>query len=252
MANGNELENRSASNRMDTSENTGQADNTTLTDWTGQVGNASRKTLKRYMQALSSVCFSGVTAYYFAINGVSRRHEQRKILEQWGIQDAKTMKEQLNWLLEEGRRAQYNKIRNYLTTLSEAERQIYIASLPENSELTVETQVVNHFLRRLPEAGIAAVDYAWCAYLCQGGNRIGHLQYDEYTEYMLRLAQQAQHSYTGWDAYIIAFAAGVQFVDHQAATTYVNRSKELFNKLLYSRYSPMRRIDWNAQFLETS
>lgn len=214
--------------------------------------NVSPKKLKLYMQALSSVCFSGVTAYYSAMNGVMRRDEQRRILEQWGIQDAETMKEQLDWLLEEGRRARYNKIRNYLTAISESERPKYLASLPENSELTFQTHVVNHYLRRLPEAGIAAVDYAWCAYLCQGGHRIGHLKYDEFKQYMLQLALQAQRSYTGWDGYIFAFAAGVEFVDHQAASDYISRSKELFNKLLYSRYSPMRRIGWNAQFHETT
>lgn len=71
--------------------------------------------------------------------------------------------------------------------------------------------VVNYSLHMLPDAGIAAFDYAWCICLSRIGKRLGYLSKKEAEYYMIQAAKLAQNSYSDWHEYFLAFHIGSHF-----------------------------------------
>jgi hypothetical protein len=203
------------------------------------------KKLELYGQCLSMICLSGPASFTFPIKRKPvDRSVQRRVLENWDVKDADSLKEMLNWLLCEGRRENYERQAYYLSALPESERLRYIGSLKEE-KLRTEFSIVHYYLRRLPAGGIAAVDFAWCAFMCRAGLEFHYMGQDDYWTYLLQITRAAQRSYSGWSEYVNGFAAGVQYVDADLTFDYVSRNRPVLTKLLASPHSPYRQVDWN-------
>ncbi|MEK8130329.1 DUF1266 domain-containing protein [Paenibacillus filicis] len=209
-----------------------------------------RKKLDLYASALSAVCFSGDSMYEVAMeNKQIRRSYYRQGLDSWTsepIKNAQSLKQVLDWIDYLGRRHRFNDWTRKLSTMSEAGRERYIQSLDGHVH-KVELLIVNRYLRRLPAGGIAAVDYAWSSFLCQAGLEFNYLTRDEYYAYLLQTARNAQRDYGGWNEYVIGFAAGIQFVDRNMSTAYMEKEKSAITELLTSRHSPFEKVSWSLE-----
>lgn len=211
-----------------------------------------RQKLELYAQCLSMICLSGITSFTFPIRRKPfDRSLQRKVLDNWDVKDADSLKEMLNWLMCEGRRENYTRQAYYLSALPESERTRFIESLKEE-KLRTEFTIVHYYLRRLPPDGIAAVDFAWCAFMCQAGLTFDYMGKEDYWTYLLQIARAAQRSYSGWGEYVNGFAAGVQYVDCDPTFDYVSRNQSVLTKLLASPHSPYRQVDWNMELVRPS
>jgi hypothetical protein len=217
------------------------------------TNNAERKKIELYHRTLSMICFSGEVSYGVSINNFKMsRTQNRKEMEEWDITDSDSFERKLDWLFNQGRREKYNKQAHFLMSLSESERAVYIQSLPEDHVDKTDLTIVNYYLRRLPSAGIAAVDFAWAILICNAGLTFSYMTTEEYWTFILRIVHAAQRSYSGWGEFAASFAAGVQYIDGDTTFKYSNQKKHVITKLLGSKYSLFRQVDWNMELAQIS
>ncbi|GAB1530971.1 hypothetical protein YSY22_23930 [Brevibacillus formosus] len=76
--------------------------------------------------------------------------------------------------------------------------------------------------------------------------KLGYLQKDQAIEYMLSAARLAQQAYSGWSEYIAGFVAGIDFLIQDTSFQTAKENRSFYTKLLASRHSPMRQVDWNV------
>lgn len=207
----------------------------------------NQKDHRLYLRALSSVCFSKSGAYYYALyhENLSRR-KCLFLLKEQQITDKFALIDTIKWLLSEGKRKEFNRLRHFLFTFSESERTAYIQALPEDHQSKSKLFLVDYYSRCLSLEGIAAHDYAWCVLLSRAGLKLGYLYNDEAMEYMLSAARLAQQAYCGWSEYIAGFVAGIDFSIPDTSFRTAKENRDFYTKLLASRHSPMRQVDWNV------
>ncbi|MFG0215512.1 DUF1266 domain-containing protein [Brevibacillus porteri] len=207
----------------------------------------NQKGHRLFLRALSSVCFSKSGAYYYALyhENLSRR-TCLFLLKEKQITDKTALIDTIKWLISEGKREEFNRLRHFLFTFSESERTAYIQALPEDHQSKSQLILVDYYSRCLPSEGIAAHDYAWCILLSRAGLKLGYLQKDQAIEYMLSAARLAQQAYSGWSEYIAGFVAGIDFLIPDTSFQTAKENRGFYTKLLASRHSPMRQVDWNV------
>lgn len=175
----------------------------------------AKKQLKSYYRCISSLCVGNdfhatyLLEYEFSFinNTIMGRKFLKKELKKWDIENATDLKNTIDWLITEGRREEYNQLRNELTPLSEKTRKQYIEGHPNY----VKLYLANFGLKFLPHSGIAAYDAAWSIYLCRVGKALGLLSRREASEFMLRAAKLLQQSYESWNDFFNAFHLGSYF-----------------------------------------
>ena len=208
--------------------------------------------LHLYIRSLSAVCLKGHLAYYFTLNkygGIRESIFARKMLsnrlrKDWQIENEQVLKSKLSWLLNEGRRQEFNETRYHLLALSELDRNDYLKTLPQKSKDTSKIRIVNTFMRTLPTGGIAAFDFAQYIYLCRVGNTLRYLTNQEAQKRMINVARLIQQSYSGWNEYVTAYAAGSQFAAADTSS-YVRNNNAFIIKLFAAEDSPLRKVDWH-------
>jgi hypothetical protein len=173
----------------------------------------------------------------------------KKFLNSWDVHDSESLKQVLDWLLDKGRRYEFNQIRNYLHSIPEDDRHTYIESLPNETEEKYKTTLTNYYFRRLPAEGIAAFDYAFCILLSDHGKKLGYLNKEESWDYKVKAAGLAQKSYSSWFEYTNGFHVGVLFMgnDQASADSYVKEQQPITIKLIASRHSPFQQVKWDEK-----
>ncbi|MBD1382811.1 hypothetical protein [Metabacillus arenae] len=56
-----------------------------------------------------------------------------------------------------------------------------------------------------------------------------------------------QQTYSGWTEFVIGYELGVQFYAVETALEKFKKNKKYLQSLIYSRHSPMNKVDWNVQ-----
>ncbi|GAB1529893.1 MULTISPECIES: DUF1266 domain-containing protein [Brevibacillus] len=204
--------------------------------------------LSRYLHALSSVCLNQKRlAYYLAIHEYNRLRDtflRLRIDNRWDTGDATKTKERLTWFLEHGQRTEFDRHRHVLSTLSDANRSNYIASLKKGDLESARQLVVYAYMNRLPHAGIAAFDYAWYLIICKAGAQQSYLPKAEAVEGMLDVAKRIQLAYSSWEEYLFAYACGNLYDEAGASKNTRKATEAHILKLLTGKYSPIREFDW--------
>ncbi|MEC2076857.1 DUF1266 domain-containing protein [Metabacillus fastidiosus] len=208
-----------------------------------------QKTQRKYFAALMSMYWTGWGSYFNVINQPSSRRAAKKILKRWDVNDSETMKAVLDMLLRNERMLKDKQRRDYLSTLSEKERNAYKESFSYNNEENYEAGLTNYYFRRLPPSYIAAVDYSQCVFLSKHGQKLGYLTPEEANEYMLKASRNIQKTYSCWEEYVAACAIGIQHlcVHEHEAQIYVRKNKSMIIKMVASKHSPFRKVSFDAE-----
>ncbi|MGD8189082.1 DUF1266 domain-containing protein [Brevibacillus ginsengisoli] len=202
---------------------------------------------RRYIRGLSFVCMNGTIAYYFALFGFKRIADilyAKRHLKRWGIHNDYQLHLRLKWLLEEGNRQKYNEVKHFLSVLSETERSAYLQSISNDKEKYVKARIVNEYLRRFPEAGVIAYDYAIYLYLCQLGIASRYLDRKVTEKNMLVAARLIQQTFIGWDEYFTAYIAGERFEGLDDSCKVVQEKSHFLAQMYTKKSSPVHRIPW--------
>lgn len=225
-----------------------------------QYNRKQKKSLHTYFRCLSSACIESNTLPFYFTN-----HEFTMIRDRWlgkrffkkvlykcgNIENAQDLKQQINWFLNEGVHQEFEEYRNRLSVLSETARTHYIESSKEDPDYGKLYQA-NSGLHTLPPAGVLAHDLAWSIYLCRIGRRLGYLTKEEAWDLMIHAAKLAQQSYSGWSDYLNAFLIGRQFYasDINFSSSRSSNTVSYITSLLYSRKSPLLKLEWNHKLFE--
>ncbi|MFS0917589.1 DUF1266 domain-containing protein [Brevibacillus sp. 179-C 1.1 NHS] len=204
--------------------------------------------LKRYLHALSSVCLTQKRlAYYLAIHDYHRLRDmflRDRLHHRWDTNDAAKTQERLSWLLNHGRRSEFDQHRHRLTALSAANRVNYIESLKKGDIETARQLVVYTNMIRLPHAGIAAFDYAWSLIICKVGADQSYLPKAEALDRMLEIAKHIQFAYSSWEEFFYAYACGNQYDEAGSSKNTSKETEAHILKLLTGKYSPIHEFEW--------
>lgn len=211
---------------------------------------ASKRKLNLYLMAMTSSSFIGDPAYLKGIRNCKDLHiypesNLNELLQHWNINNSQSQMKMLYWLQDEGHRAEFNRLRHFLLALSESERNQYLYTMPEGDNRKAKLLVVNKYLRRLPEASIAAYDYALYIILCHAGGRLKHLTSDAIFPKSMEAATKAQPLYTGWDEYILACTAGMEFHSNLLDADRTAENEKAYGGLFLSKSSLLNQVDWN-------
>ncbi|HDR3649012.1 DUF1266 domain-containing protein [Bacillus sp. SM-B1] len=174
-----------------------------------------KKQVEQYFRCMSTICMDTYllihyfTKYEFTFirDRILGKKFLKEQLRRFDCTEPEQLKEMIEWLLKEGSRQEFQTMYNQLTPLSEAKRKLLLSGQANDEKM----YVVNYSLHMLPDAGIAAFDYAWCICLSRIGKRLGYLSKKEAEHYMIQAAKLAQNSYSDWNEYFLAFHIGSHF-----------------------------------------
>lgn len=221
-----------------------------------------------FILSLSSICLDDNLYYHSTLYGCRKTPlEKRKLSEKlktsWQINNYVDLKNTLAWLLEQGYRQDFNKIRYLLSALSELDRNNYLKSLKDlkiSSELNTneyknfhtedhinysKSLIVNYHMKRLPLHGISAYDYACYCYLCRTASMVGYISDVEAWSLMKNIAKVVQKSYSSWNEYITAYAVGYQFKITDITFNYAKQNIDFITKLFVSPKSTIPKSLWD-------
>lgn len=157
---------------------------------TAALGSTDAAFVDCYMQEK----FSGSTGFnagpYWA------QHSRDMLRESWGVTDADGLKEQMDWLIEEGHRG---TMRSMLDG----------GAQPEGLTEEWFGQMQEKWPDRFYAESFRAWDMVRCIFLAQSGYAAGYIKNDDRMEYMVLAATVLQGAYTGWqdmaEGYLMAY-----------------------------------------------
>ena len=187
-----------------------------------QYSRKQRKQLELYFRCLSSVCTEGLLNYYYLVyefhkgERIFRKHAIKSALKQWSITDSTSLKEKIEWLLEDGYCEEYRMIHTRLAPLTRDVRSRYVASSIDEANYA-KLAVVNRLITQLPSGNISGFGGGWAIYLCRIGRAYGYLTKEEAWALKIKAAEHLHQAYDNWADYLNAFAAGSHYVaeDHE-------------------------------------
>ncbi|WP_050182035.1 DUF1266 domain-containing protein [Domibacillus robiginosus] len=204
----------------------------------------------RYFHTMGSFCYAGKFAYYSAVNRrlrISSSHA-RRMLKEWSIEDKESMTKVIRWLLDEGRRSEFDRIQHQLRFL-EPEKRHQLADSTRDPETKHKINIAHRYLNRLPAGTVAAIDYGFCVILCQYGERVGFMERVDSLNARAEAATKAQSTYANWAEYAAACLAGIHFISGSEENIQkgLEEQRTYITKLLVSDQSPVQSVDWNTQ-----
>ncbi|WP_110933408.1 DUF1266 domain-containing protein [Paenibacillus bouchesdurhonensis] len=191
--------------------------------------------------SIRSLNLLGVTSRDALDNWIYRRHR---------IKDSHSCNKKLKWLLYEGYRLEYNRLKNGLSAMAMMERSEYIASLPEADEQKRKLMRVDKIMPYLGAGGIAAYDYALYLALAQSGVRLGYLAWREARVFSREIARIAQRQYASWDDYNLACIAGMYYLAPKKSADimpYSTYNQYMYTRLLARRLSAKKFVGWHTR-----
>ncbi|KEQ22805.1 DUF1266 domain-containing protein [Paenibacillus tyrfis] len=220
------------------------------------VHNASGLT-ERWCIALSAVLYemNGLDPgndYEWESTPESIEMHKQSFQRDWGIENEEDLRRNLQWLAEEGHRESFNKIRSFLSALSDAEQTKYIESIPKTTNRYREHQIVKAYMNRLPAAGIAAWDLGRFAYLSRKGAFMGYISQEKSLELVKPIIPVAQQAYSGWREYGTGYLAGRQFWWAQPTAASAQEMAGYIRNLLLNADSLWNRLEWDVPLEETT
>ncbi|NQF13713.1 DUF1266 domain-containing protein [Brevibacillus sp. HB1.3] len=165
-----------------------------------------------------------------------------------GIRDAASQKERLSWMLKEGERKEFARLHHFLSALSESGRVEYINSLEPDRDRVGKAKIVHSYLRRLPDEGIAAYDYAWVSHLSGTRREGGYISKEEARQFKLQAVRQAQQAYNSWSEFITGYIAGYQFMTAQTSLDHLRQSDWNFSRSFVSKHFMLSKSNWHTDF----
>lgn len=194
-----------------------------------------RKQLETYFRFLSAICAEGTLGAYYLIYDFHRgerfwrNHHMKSVLRRWEITDAASLKQTLEWLLEDGHREDYLEVHERLFALPRASRSPYVETAADDPDY-VNLAVVHKMMNQLPSGNIAGFGGGWVIHLCRIGQAYGYLTREEAWAFKIKAAELLHQAYDSWDEYLIGFAAGSHFRagDHEIKEFAEVRNQSLF------------------------
>ncbi|MEJ8547396.1 DUF1266 domain-containing protein [Brevibacillus borstelensis] len=175
---------------------------------------------------------------------------RRSLKRGWRIESTEDLMSNLQWLQEEGHRTSFFEMRSFLSTLSFADQDAFLETLPKNTERHMQYMLVKAYMHKLPLSGIAAWDFGRYVDLCRTGAFVGYISKEESRELIRKVAVVAQESYTGWLEYGISYVAGRQFWLGTVSEEKAKQHTEHLRNLILNKESLWRKLDWNLKLVE--
>ncbi|KMK95761.1 DUF1266 domain-containing protein [Rossellomorea marisflavi] len=208
------------------------------------------KEQQRFIDTMGSLNYTGDQSYYGILHYKPRKlpySQAKKILEYWGIVDTESAHATLTWFLEEGLRKDFNRIRNILLFMSDADREHWVSSL-EDEKTRNQFKAVNRYLHKLNSSSIAGADYGFCVMFAQNAFRMGFISLDDSDEYALQAGRKAQKDFPNWSDYLISHSAGAEFnkENEETTVTFMKSQQFTLTRVLTAPNSPLRKVSWNT------
>jgi hypothetical protein len=164
----------------------------------------------------------------------------------WGIENKAGLLEALKGLENDGYQDSFARDRAFLSTLTAADQNRVIQSYANApaEQRHKELQIVQHYMNRLPAAGIAAWDWGRYSYLCMQGIYLGYVTKEEALELLRPIALRTQQAYSGWREFATAYLVGRQFWWKHLTEESAKEMMGYVQRLLVLPTSPWNTLDW--------
>ncbi|MGP1910097.1 DUF1266 domain-containing protein [Metabacillus sp. JX24] len=207
---------------------------------------------KKYINTLAPLCLIGYSTFYYSLYLTDvpfSKRTARSHLKQFEIADKNGAKERLEWFLTIGNRREFHALQSAFLFLSESEAQEMISS-EEDEVLTAKLSAAKKYMHRLNAHSIGAFDLSNALIVAQHAKKTGLLTQEEAQYYELRAVKLVQTMYTDWSEYLTACTAGAEFVQtsKDEQEKYLKAQKSTLIKLMASKHSPFRKLDFMTSF----
>lgn len=181
--------------------------------------------------------------------GVSTQEDSDRIAfvmkRDWGIETRQEYLDMLEWLENEGHNAGYMHLHRRLASLSEHDKDLFIAGYSHSEDSQHKAILARNYLFILEHVGIAAWDQGRYVSLCQWGAATGVFKADEAWQMIMTMARKAQRQYHSWYQYGISYTAGRQYWRGQATRESALNEQEIVRTLTGDPNSSWRSLDWD-------
>ncbi|GAE06675.1 DUF1266 domain-containing protein [Paenibacillus sp. JCM 10914] len=175
------------------------------------------KQLELYFRCLSGVCLRSMLAHYYipyefhTSERWLRNHAMKQALQFWSISGDASLREKIEFLLEDGYRQSYRDLHARLAPLSFAARERYVKGAEDDPDYN-KLVIIQRHMTLLPSADITAIGGGWAIMLSRLGRVYRTLSKEEAWNINLRAARLLQQHYSSWEAYFSAFAIGMYYI----------------------------------------
>ncbi|ABC32766.1 conserved hypothetical protein [Hahella chejuensis KCTC 2396] len=162
----------------------------------------------------------------------------------WSVTDRESLLETLDWLLEGGHRAGFNKLREQVMQLdSEQYQAAWEAN--EDEELRANMKIIRRYSNALGEPGIASWDIGRYISLCRWGYLVGMLTEEEAWERILHAARAVQGMYHSWRQMGLGYVVGRMYWQSDASDEHMTKFFNLLRRQTVSPDSYWVRLPWD-------
>lgn len=171
---------------------------------------------------------------------------QNSLEEWWSVTDRESAVENLNWILEEGHRAEYVSLMQQLEEegITEAAPEEYESYLTQNYDMTSEeVQLYAQMYRYYKEFGpnaIDAWDYSRAMSLLGTYYLAGYYTEQEALDKSMEVAAAIQPLFTSWDEYMASYLRGYEYWAEEDSAERL----AVYEELKGFEDSPYK-LDWN-------
>lgn len=202
--------------------------------------------LQNWANALTSMCIVGRDGDYYVQNPelmFDNRRYLRRLFTYWEIETGDALKQEIERLLSEGIRKEYEEMSLTMSTIADSDRLRYIQSESADAKRKYRLSIVNQYLWRLPDGGVAAHDYSWAIFKCCAGVKLDYIKEEEKWDCVGRIVPMVKDSFSSWKDYLYSFSVGAAFSSLQLNANFVSESKAQYAKLLVSQHSPLHKVN---------
>lgn len=188
--------------------------------------------------------------------------QERSLDEYWGVTDRKSADESIEWLINEGHRANYKDdvagLKEFgLLDLTQAEFDKTLAIMVEQDALDEEDVPYFTFVKKLydekGENAINAWDYSRTFQLYAHYYIAGYYTREEAMDKSLEYAKKIQGEYSSWDEFVQSYFDGYMYWSEEFEATegtQIAYRKAIYKTLTVKDNSPYS-VDWNLELVKS-
>ncbi|MBU6952828.1 DUF1266 domain-containing protein [Hahella sp. HN01] len=164
--------------------------------------------------------------------------------EWWSVTDRDSLLETLDFLLEGGHRAGFDKLREQVMPLT-AEQYKAAWEANEDEALRANMKIIRRFSNALGEAGIASWDIARYISLCRWGYLVGMMSEEEAWERILHASRAVQSMYHSWRQMGLGYVVGRMYWQSDASDEHMTKFFNLLRRQTVNPDSYWVKLPWD-------
>lgn len=185
---------------------------------------------------------------FLSVDPISKnsiKREREMLSEWWGIESREGLLNDLEWLMDEGHRDDFQRWGAYLKTLNNEQYQKVLQEYEGDNGKLQEIRIARAYYEKLGSKGILGWDMSRYICLCRWGYLVGYISEEEAWQKIMPVARGLQKAFDSWEDLGRNYLIGRKFWSYKHTKDRKDALEDAYQRLVDMKSSPWNLYPWD-------